>query len=153
MRVTPTVRGVVPRGRRDQVRVAAAWSLLGCFRLLICVAPFTLVRRLLGRDHGPAAVAPSADLTPAQMWRARRIAEVVQHAAARTPWTSDCYPQALTARTFLALRRIPHAVDFGVRRESGELRAHAWVRAGRVAVTGGNGAGWTRVASFAWSPR
>nr|WP_275426242.1 lasso peptide biosynthesis B2 protein [Nocardioides daejeonensis] len=131
----------------------AAWSLLGFFRLLVAMTPFTFVRRLLGEDRGAHGSDDRPTLDVDQRWRAARISEIVQRAAARTPWTSDCFPQALTARTFLAARRIPHVVDFGVRREAGGLAAHTWVSAGDVPVTGGDGTGWTRVGRFVWTAR
>lgn len=74
-------------------------------------------------------------------------------AAARTPWTSDCFPQALTARLLLRVARVPHVVTFGLRRDdAGALKAHVWVATGEVAVTGGSGSSWTGVGSFAWAP-
>lgn len=75
-------------------------------------------------------------------------------AATRTPWRSDCFPQALTARLLLRAARVPHTVTFGLRRDAaGQLKAHVWVAAGEVAVAGGSGAAWTRVGAAAWAPR
>jgi hypothetical protein len=147
---THTVRGFVRLGLRDQVRFTAAWSLLGLSRLLIILLPFTIIRRMLGESNRdqPAAV----ELDPVQRVRAIHIGRIVEAAAAHAPWRSDCYPQALTARTFLALRRIPHVVSFGVRRDGDALIAHAWVHAGDVPVTGGNGREYTEVGRFSWSP-
>lgn len=130
----------------------AAWALLGLYRLLIGVLPFRLIRRLLGESRSTSTVAV-AEIEPAQRARATQIGAVVRAAARHTPWRSDCYPQALAARTFLAARRIPHTVSFGVRRDGAALLAHAWVGAGGVPVTGGDGTGYTVVGSFSWSPR
>ena len=94
-----------------------------------------------------AVLQPRAQAMHPDEWKAR-----VELAAAYAPWRSDCYPQALTARTFLALRRIPHEVVFGVRRDGDALVAHAWVRAGDVEVTGGSGREYTEVGWFSWSP-
>lgn len=148
-----TVRGFVRLGLRDQVRFTAAWFLLGFARLLIVIAPFTVVRRLLGENQSSPGQHQVLALDPDQRFRAAHIGRIVEAAAAHAPWRSDCYPQALTARTFLAARRIPHVVSFGVRRDGGALVAHAWVHAGDVAVTGGNGREYTEVGAFAWSPR
>jgi hypothetical protein len=153
MRFAHTVRGFVRLGPRDQVRFAAAWFLLGFTRLLIIVVPFTVVRRLLGEDRSSPGRREVPPLTQEQAFRARHIGLIVEAAAAHAPWRSDCYPQALTARSFLAARRIPHVVSFGVRRDGDALVAHAWVHAGDVAVTGGNGREYTEVGTFAWSPR
>jgi hypothetical protein len=152
MRLVHTVRGFVRLGLRDQVRFTAAWSLLGFSRLLIILLPFTVIRRLLGENHSSPEQRPLPVLDPAQQVRAAHIGRIVEAAAAHAPWRSDCYPQALTARTFLALRRIPHVVSFGVRRDGDALVAHAWVHAGDVAVTGGNGQEYTEVGWFSWSP-
>ncbi|MCL2542973.1 MAG: lasso peptide biosynthesis B2 protein [Nocardioidaceae bacterium] len=128
--------------------------LLALTRLLVVLAPFGVVRRLLGPDRplDPSS-AEGAALGPADVARARWISHVVQVAASRTPWTSSCYPQALTARILLRAVRLPHRVCFGVRRDAtGELRAHAWVTAGEVAVTGGSLETWSGVATYGWRP-
>lgn len=135
------------------IRLTAAWVLLALFRLLTAVLPFPVVRRMLGEDRAGAEPVVETTLGRTERARAIQISAVVQAAAARTPWRSDCYPQALAARTFLAARRIPHVVSFGVRRENGELRAHTWVRAGDVPVTGGDGSRYAEVATFVWLPR
>ncbi|MFL6158045.1 MAG: lasso peptide biosynthesis B2 protein [Marmoricola sp.] len=154
MRFVHTVRGFVRLGLRDQVRFTAAWFLLGFARLLIAVLPFTVVRRLLGEDlDAPDAARPDPVLSEVQKVRAGHVGRIVEAAAAHAPWRADCYPQALTARVFLGLRRIPHVVSFGVRRDGDALVAHAWVHAGEVAVTGGDGKQYTEVGSFAWTPR
>jgi hypothetical protein len=158
MRFARTVRGFVRLGLRDQVRFTAAWFLLAFCRLLIVVLPFTAVRRLLGEDRSEPAHAevPQAEEVPSldevQTLRAQHIGRIVGAAAVHAPWRSDCYPQALAARTFLALRGIPHVVSFGVRRDGEALVAHAWVHAGEVDVTGGDGRTYTEVGRFAWAP-
>jgi hypothetical protein len=147
------VRGFVLLGPRDGTLVVSAWTLLGVSRLAILLLPFRLVRRALGerRDAGtPPAVAALDDATKV---RAARIAAAVGLSARHTPWRSECYPQALTARLLLGMARIPHVVSFGVRRDAGNLVAHAWVHAGDVPVTGGTGHSYTEVGSFAWTPR
>lgn len=152
MRLVHAVRGFVRLGLKDQVRLTAAWSLLGFSRLLIILLPFTVIRRLLGENRASTQERTPPELAEGQRIRAMHIGRVVELAAAYAPWRSDCYPQALTARTFLALRRIPHVVVFGVRRDGDALIAHAWVHAGDVAVTGGDGREYTEVGRFAWSP-
>lgn len=152
MRLVHTVRGFVRLGLKDQVRFTAAWSLLGFSRLLIVLLPFTVIRRLLGENQAAPDARPAPELDARARVRAQHIGRIVEAAAAHAPWRSDCYPQALTARTFLALRRIPHVVSFGVRRDGDALVAHAWVHAGDVAVTGGSGREYTEVGRFSWTP-
>jgi hypothetical protein len=61
-------------------------------------------------------------------------------AAAYTPWDSNCFSQAVTARLLLGLYKVPYVLCFGLSRyrEAGVLDAHAWILAGRINVTGGN---------------
>jgi hypothetical protein len=153
MRLVHLARGLGRLGHRDQVRLAAAWSLLGLTRLAILLLPFRLVRRALGEHRDPRAGATAAPLDDEALVRAARIGATVQLAARHTPWRSECYPQALTARMLLGIARVPHVVSFGVRRDGGRLVAHAWVHAGDVPVTGGTGQPYTEVGSFAWAPR
>ena len=155
MRLVHLARGLGQLGHRDQVRLTAAWSLLGLSRLAILVLPFAVVRRALGEHHVPVAPSeqPAPPLDEAATVRARRISASVQLAARHTPWRSECYPQALTARVLLGLARVPHVVSFGVRRDGDELVAHAWVHAAGLTVTGGTGHRYTEVGAFAWAPR
>ena len=153
MRLVRLARGFSLLGHKDQVRLLAAWSLLGLSRLAILVLPFSVVRRVLGERRDLRAAASPAELDGASLGTAARIGVAIHLASRHTPWRSECYPQALTARALLGLARIPHVVSFGVRRDGGSLVAHAWVHAGSVTVTGGTGHVWTEVGSYAWSPR
>ncbi|MGY2875588.1 hypothetical protein ACVW00_002778 [Marmoricola sp. URHA0025 HA25] len=147
------VRGFVLLGPRDGTRVVVAWTLLGITRFAILVLPFSVVRRVLGEHRGATTTGAVAALDDATAIRAARIAATIGFAARHTPWRSECYPQALTARALLGGARVPHVVSFGVRRDGGQLVAHAWVHAGEVTVTGGTGHSYTEVGSFSWAPR
>jgi hypothetical protein len=126
---------------------------LGLTRLAILVLPFTVVRRALGDHQDPRTPTTTPPLGQATLVRAARIGATVRLAARHTPWRSECYPQALTARILLGLARVPHVVSFGVRRDAGALVAHAWVHVGDVPVTGGTGQDYTEVGTFSWAPR
>lgn len=115
------------------------WILLGVCRAFILTLPLKRMAPFYGKDAGVAAWVPL--IGTAETLRARQIRVTIAIAARYSPWNANCYPQALTARTLLGLYRVPHAIYFGVRRASGarELSAHAWVAAGPVPVTGGQG--------------
>lgn len=151
------VRDFVRLGHRDQFRLLAVWSLLGLCRLVIVLLPFRTIRHLLGEDRATEPTdsisPPPPALSPVETARAHRMGQMILVASRHTPWRSECYPQALTARILLGLRRIPHRISFGLRRDGAALTAHVWVRAGEVAVTGGDGRDYTEVASFLWVPR
>jgi hypothetical protein len=126
------------------------WVALGVSRALILAVPFRRLAPRLGTAQGTSAHVPL--LTEALESRARAIGRTVRLAARYTPWTSNCFPQAVVARMLLGLHGIPYAIHFGLMPESrvgaaapapaapgsAGMRAHAWVVAGRVPVTGGH---------------
>jgi hypothetical protein len=115
-----------------------SWVLLGLARALILARSFQRLSHWLGRKaDGLEPVRPV--ISPHQATRAVQIGRVIRMAARYTPWTSNCFPQAVVARVFLGLFGIPYALYFGLRRDltQSEMQAHAWVVAGDVPVTGG----------------
>lgn len=115
------------------------WVLLGLSRLVILVFSFRRIAPHLGKPVGISSYIPL--LTPPQEAKAAQIGQAIRLAARYTPWVSNCFPQAVTARLMLGAYRIPYSLYFGVMRdlETHEYKAHAWVATGRVAVTGGFG--------------
>jgi hypothetical protein len=118
---------------------APAWLLLGVARSLIILLSFRRLAPCLGSLNRDGAVIPL--LEDRQETRAAQLKDLLRLVSRHTPWTSNCLPQALAARVLLGLHRIPFAVCFGVQRDGPDdvISAHAWVVAGRVAVSGGNG--------------
>lgn len=109
--------------------------MLGVSRFVVLFIPFRRLAPLLGLQQG---IAPWVPLVGAEgEARALAIARVVQMAARYTPWVSNCFPQAVTARILLGIYRVPYCLFFGVDRDAMAMKAHAWIAAGRVSVTGG----------------
>lgn len=127
------------------------WLLLGLARLLILAVSFKRLATHLGE---PAAAASLPLLAPEQQRRARLISRTVQIAARHTPWTSNCFPQAVVARWLLGWHGIPFTLCFGLQRDADRptLRAHAWVASDRIQVTGGEGFGHYAVVGIFISP-
>jgi len=121
----------------QQCWVLPIWALLGISKLLIHLIPFKYVAPKLGYHIGTKQWLPLLDQQ--QQTRAIQISRVVKLASRYTPWESNCFPQAVTARVLLGVYKIPYALYFGL--ESGPethiMNAHAWVTAGRVTITGG----------------
>jgi len=68
----------------------------------------------------------------------RRLGSMVQRVAKYVPWKAKCLEQAIAVKWMLAWRGLPATVFFGVKNsQEGDLKAHAWVRSGRVIATGG----------------
>lgn len=125
------------------------WLLLGLAKTLIFIVPFRRLAAKLGEHAGVAPWVPV--LTNDQEARALVIGRLVRLASRYTPWDSNCFPQAVVARWLLGMYGIPYALYFGLMRapDSAEMKAHAWVAAGRIRVTGGTSFGqFTVVGSF-----
>ena len=116
--------------------LAPTWVLLGVCRAMVLVLSFRRIVRWFGLVGSEAVAAPP--VLPSREMRALRIGEVVRLAARYTPWSSNCFAQALAAHLLLSLYRIPHALFLGVARDepTRAVLAHAWTVAGPVPVTG-----------------
>ncbi|MFM2484967.1 lasso peptide biosynthesis B2 protein [Celerinatantimonas yamalensis] len=115
---------------------APVWVLLGLTKLMIFTLPFRLLASRLGTPQGNQYWVPL--LSDTQQRRAQQISRVVQGMAVYTPWNSNCFPQAITARVLLGLYGIPGTLFFGLAKDhQHELSAHAWVVAGQIRVSGG----------------
>ena len=71
--------------------------------------------------------------SPLQLAVARRVARMVNLAAARGPWQTSCLTRSLLLARFLAARDIPFELVMAGRLEDGaddRFSAHAWVRCG-----------------------
>lgn len=113
------------------------WILLGLGRLAILTFSFKRLAPALGLHAGNLVWLPF--LSKKQEWLANELARAIQMAARYTPWTSNCFPQAIAARVLLGCHGLPYVLFFGVTHdaEMDYLKAHAWVVAGRVRVSGG----------------
>jgi len=116
---------------RDRLLLIEAVSLLTLASGLIPLLSFQRIVRRLG-EH--MADSPDRQETRA-ITEARRIRWAVSAGARHLPWHPVCLPQAVTAKVMLRRRHIPATLYLGVDRGSG-FDAHAWVRVGRVIVTG-----------------
>lgn len=112
------------------------WLLLGLARLAILTVSFRRLAPRLGHSVGIAPWLPL--LTEREAKKARLTSQVIRLAARYTPWESNCFPQAITARIMLGIHHVPYCAFFGLRRNAntGAFDAHAWVAAGRVRVIG-----------------
>lgn len=130
-----------------------AWLLLGASRFLILFVPFRHLAPRMGKHAGLHSWIPLVNAR--QNARAASIARVIALAARYTPWTSNCFAQAVAAKVLLGVYSIPNSLFFGVNRERKDvaLKAHAWVAAGRVRVTGRIGFDQFTVVGCFVSPR
>lgn len=87
-------------------------------------------------------------IAPWQYRYAYWVSYAVEHVCSRTAWESKCLVRALTAQRLLKTKGIPSTMYLGCKMEDGKMVAHAWLRVGKVYVTGGNGEGYSIVDRF-----
>jgi len=123
---------------RDQWLVVQVYLLLGITRLAIDTLSFRRLEWLLGQRM----VESPHDLPLEQLRQARRIGWAIAAVSPYTPWQSNCFPQALTAKLLLRRRGIPTTLYLGAafkKEKVAELEGHAWLRCGPIYITGGDG--------------
>ena len=127
--------------------------MLGVSRLVVLTIPFRRLDVVLGKRQGLETWVPI--LSKDQALRALHIGRVVRAMARFTPWDSNCFAQAITARLLLGLYGLPYALYFGLMRDAGSagMKAHAWVVAGPIRVTGGASFGQYTVVAMYVCPR
>ena len=119
-----------------QLLLLPAWLMTGLARLLVLLVPFRLLAPGLGRHHGVSAFIPLLDQK--QQAKALSIGRAVRMSSTLAPWNANCQAQAISARWLMGLFGLPYAVFYGVAKDPIEkMKAHAWVCAGPIQVTGG----------------
>lgn len=117
---------------RDRILLLEAVGALVLAGALLRTVAFSKLAKRLGRHM---AVTPDTE-TGEAVAVARRVRWAVETAARNLPWRPMCFPQAVAATMMLRRRRIASTLYLGVD-PARQLDAHAWVRVGRVIVTGG----------------
>lgn len=67
---------------------------------------------------------------------AKAVSICVNHVCNKTVWESKCLVRALTAQKLLKRKSIPSTLYLGCGMHDGKMVAHAWIRCGRMIVTG-----------------
>ncbi len=104
---------------------------------LIALVPLARWSQYLGELQGQT---PEIDDDPQRMAQIYRIRWGIAAMSHHVPWRADCLPQAIAARLMLGRRGIANTLYLGVAKtkheDQIELEAHAWLRSGRIIVTG-----------------
>ena len=114
---------------------AVAW--LGVARLAILTIPMRKMAPYLGHHLQESKREESIET----LKRARRIGWAVRTMSRYTPWTSNCFPQAIAAKRMLQRRQIASTIYLGFskegKEETNDFEGHAWLRCGPLYLTGG----------------
>ncbi len=91
----------------------------------------------------------SPDEETGEVYRyAASISRIVNRICNKTSWESKCLVRALTAQKLLKRKNIHSTMYLGCQLMNDKMVAHAWIRCGRMYVTGGNGEGYAVVDKF-----
>lgn len=89
------------------------------------------------------------DAEPEEYRYAKKVSYAVNQVCSKTKWESKCLVRALTAQRLLKKKGIASTMYLGCGLdENGKMIAHAWLRYGKMYVTGGNGAEYAMVDKF-----
>jgi hypothetical protein len=127
----------------EQRRTCEAAFFLLVVRTALALLPLPRALRLFGIARG------ATGLGRIDSEQAALVSRAIARAARHVPFRAVCLQQAFAALLMLRRRGLAATVHFGLLREDGELKAHAWSRCGEVAVTGVAAApGFAPVAEF-----
>jgi len=124
------------RSSADKWLLCKVFVLLGLCRFAINVFSFHRLEKYMGARLTETA----ATIPQGQLQIARKIHWAIHIISPFTPWTSNCFPQALCAKILLRRAGISSTLYMGAvfKPEGAALKGHAWLRCGPYYVTGGD---------------
>ncbi len=121
-----------------------AWIYSAFFRFRILTAKANKLAGKWGREGEESPETATLE----EYKYAKRVAYAVNHVCNKTKWESKCLVRALTAQKLLRKKGIPSTLYLGCGLNDGKMVAHAWLRCGKMYVTGGNGSEYAIVDKF-----
>ena len=128
----------------DKLLFLEAFLLTGIMRFKILKKPFNELKKEMGTYNQES----KEDAETSTYRYCNKIRWIVTTISGYTPWESLCLVQALTVQKILKKKNISTTLYLGVNKSNNEMKAHAWIRCGRMYITGGNGSGYATVAKF-----
>lgn len=114
-----------------------AWILSARYRFQMLYAD----TRKLNKKWGIEGEESGDDATIDEYRFSRKVSYAVNRVCSKTRWESKCLVRALTAQKLLSEKGIESTLYLGcMLDENKKMVAHAWIRVGKMYVTGGNGA-------------
>jgi len=111
-----------------------AWLLLAFARAMLILLPFKRIAPLLGRVNEEVPTDDS-DGNKAVL---KNIQVAILRGSRYSPWRTKCFEQAIAGKVMLKKRGIKGTLYLGVfKDQANKLRAHSWLKAGDMVVTGG----------------
>lgn len=129
---------------KEKLLFVEAFFLTGLMRAKILKVPFNKLKEELGTYNTESV----DDVVIDDYKKVKIVRDVVVTISKFTPWESLCLVQAMTVQRMLKKRGISTTIYLGVNKENQNMVAHAWIRCGKMFVTGGDGSGYATVAKF-----
>ena len=129
---------------KDKLLFLEAFVLTGIIRFKILRKPFNKLKEEMGTYNKES----KEDVELSEYKVCKKIRWIVTTISNHTPWESLSLVQALTVQNMLKRRNISTTIYLGVNKIDNEMKAHAWIRCGKMYITGGNGSGYATVAKF-----
>jgi hypothetical protein len=121
---------------RTKLILMEAYLMLSLAGLLLWAFKFKKIARLLGRSNRETAVS-NVGIDP---YLVRQVANAIRTMSPYTLRKSKCLVQAFAAKLMLRRRKQRSTLYLGVAKaEDKKMIAHAWLRCGKLYVTGGDG--------------
>ena len=138
------VKGFFKKNKNKKMTVGI-WFRCAYYRSRIRFFDIKKIHKRLGAEGEET---PFEDLTKEEYLYAMSVGRCVNRSAHNTPWESKCLVQAMTAQHYLKKKNISTTLYLGVGTENGKMVAHAWIRAGKLYVTGGDGKEYAIVSKY-----
>lgn len=125
---------------RFKTMLAINYVLCGIAKGSIHLLPLPRLSTYFGQFNKMTTV--STITTQQQIQRALVIGKSVRIAAKYTPWDSSCLTQAMVAKFWCSIFKIPYVLYIGFAKSTAAASgydAHAWITAGPIVLTGGSG--------------
>lgn len=128
--------------RSTQVLFVETIWWLGLARLVVLWLPFCWIRPYLGPVNQAMTVPDESDRAvqptnrPPQAETIAQIRWMLHRAGRYTVWDSNCLARSMAGKMMLRRRGITSTLYLGVTKDGDQMKAHAWLLAGRVRVTG-----------------
>ena len=119
---------------KEKLLLFEALIVLAFMRAAIFIFPFRYIASFLGQ---PERFGESSEIQKGEkLFSTKTIGWSVSTVARYTPWKSTCLAQAFSGKWMLRQRGIKSTIFIGVLPLQNELKAHAWLKAGDLILTG-----------------
>jgi Transglutaminase-like superfamily len=119
---------------KEYLLLIEAWFFLALARAILIVMPFKRIAPLLGKMNNIELSSQSREYTTIL----HHIKVGILRASRFSPWRTKCFEQAIAGKAMLRMRHISSLLYLGAYKDPvNQLKAHAWLIAGDIVVTGG----------------